>query len=350
LLPVLGTVAIIGCANTRDWVGKLLALAPMVFVGKISYSLYLWHWPVFSFVDYTMYLSSNSTRIAIKILLSVVATLICYVVIEKPSRAYLNDPAKRRFSFASVGIVVLFAATLGVVIRDQYYLNASPRVVSAGGHQFGESTSKSSLVLMGDSHGSTYGWLCREIAQKLDYRLNIISVAAGDPLPSCEPTDEVPKLWRDSLHAVETIKPTFVVLVIRWEMRIANCPQRLTRAIQELKKHAQHIILITQPPILPEQATRAAVREGSRPPFIEPVEYRASRLAMNTFVKSLASDRVTVIDIEHLFGSTAGEVYYWDNNGKLLYQDDDHLSVYGTQYVKELLMKALDLDARPSSE
>jgi hypothetical protein len=71
---------------------------------------------------------------------------------------------------------------------------------------------------------------------------------------------------------------------------------------------------------------------------------------MNSFVKSLASDLVTVIDIEGLFGSTTGEVYYWDKNGKLLYQDDDHLSVYGTQYVKKSLMEALDRDTSPSPE
>jgi peptidoglycan/LPS O-acetylase OafA/YrhL len=47
LLPTLGTAAVIvaGCA-TRDGVARLLSLRPMVWIGGLSYSLYLWHWPL----------------------------------------------------------------------------------------------------------------------------------------------------------------------------------------------------------------------------------------------------------------------------------------------------------------
>ncbi|WP_157547825.1 acyltransferase [Micromonospora sp. ATCC 39149] len=47
-LPVLGTAAVIaaGCAATRGGVGTLLGIAPLRWVGALSYSLYLWHWPM----------------------------------------------------------------------------------------------------------------------------------------------------------------------------------------------------------------------------------------------------------------------------------------------------------------
>jgi peptidoglycan/LPS O-acetylase OafA/YrhL len=48
LLPVLGTTLVIGagCAAASQGCGRVLALPPMRAVGRVSYSLYLWHWPV----------------------------------------------------------------------------------------------------------------------------------------------------------------------------------------------------------------------------------------------------------------------------------------------------------------
>jgi peptidoglycan/LPS O-acetylase OafA/YrhL len=48
LLPVGGAVLLIACGPTRARLGpgRLLSLPPLVFLGEISYSLYLWHWPM----------------------------------------------------------------------------------------------------------------------------------------------------------------------------------------------------------------------------------------------------------------------------------------------------------------
>jgi peptidoglycan/LPS O-acetylase OafA/YrhL len=48
LLPVLGTALVIGagCATPVQGCGRVLAVAPMRAIGRVSYSWYLWHWPV----------------------------------------------------------------------------------------------------------------------------------------------------------------------------------------------------------------------------------------------------------------------------------------------------------------
>ena len=50
LVATLGTAAIIvACNRKQPQVGRLLRFAPLVWIGLISYSLCLWHWPIFSF-------------------------------------------------------------------------------------------------------------------------------------------------------------------------------------------------------------------------------------------------------------------------------------------------------------
>ena len=49
LVPIVGTILIIGFASKDELVGKALGSKPLVSVGLISYSAYLWHYPIFAF-------------------------------------------------------------------------------------------------------------------------------------------------------------------------------------------------------------------------------------------------------------------------------------------------------------
>src|SRR5262249_1374427 len=51
LLPVAGTCAIIfaGLLAPRNYVARILSLPPLVWIGLVSYSWYLWHWPALTF-------------------------------------------------------------------------------------------------------------------------------------------------------------------------------------------------------------------------------------------------------------------------------------------------------------
>jgi len=54
LWPCIGTTAVIwaGCNRQRNSVALVLSMKPLVWVGLLSYSLYLWHWPLFAFYNY----------------------------------------------------------------------------------------------------------------------------------------------------------------------------------------------------------------------------------------------------------------------------------------------------------
>ncbi len=44
----------------KSLAGKILSVQPLVFVGMISYSLYLWHWPLIVFAKYYLIRPMNS--------------------------------------------------------------------------------------------------------------------------------------------------------------------------------------------------------------------------------------------------------------------------------------------------
>jgi peptidoglycan/LPS O-acetylase OafA/YrhL len=113
LLPVLGTAAII--MNDRpDAPGyRLLALRPIVFIGVISYSLYLWHQPVFAYAR-IVFEASRFEHFIIPIALAVGLSYLSWRFVEEPFRR--RPEFARPIGFAKV--IAPFAgvlALLGVV-------------------------------------------------------------------------------------------------------------------------------------------------------------------------------------------------------------------------------------------
>jgi len=104
LLPVLGSALIIHAGvSGESFVGKGLGLAPFTFIGKISYSLYLWHWPILVFGKYYLIRQPTPLEIAIMIALAFVLSIISWWIIESPfrNRAFLS----RTQVFAVAGLV-----------------------------------------------------------------------------------------------------------------------------------------------------------------------------------------------------------------------------------------------------
>lgn len=85
LLPVLGSVTLIMAQPDAIVNRTLLSWAPMTFVGLISYSLYLWHWPLLAFIFICIPNASASWMIGALVLSFVLATLVYYFV-ENPVR------------------------------------------------------------------------------------------------------------------------------------------------------------------------------------------------------------------------------------------------------------------------
>jgi ribosomal protein L21E len=192
---------------------------------------------------------------------------------------------------------------------------------------------------MGDSSGSMYGVMLKEAAHTLNYKLNVISVADSEPLPNV--TGNNSQLWRDSLGFVKRENPDVVVLSCSWLVQAHAHDAVIEPAISELRQHTRRLILITQPPRLPETANRESMRNGGRPPFLEDPTERAERNGLNALVKSFAGGNVTVIDVEPLFTAGDGSIRFTGEDGIQLYQDADHISGAGAELVKAELIQAI---------
>ncbi|MDP9293533.1 MAG: acyltransferase, partial [Actinomycetota bacterium] len=118
LLPVLGALAVMWAgAPAAAWSpAPFLKLPPVQFVGDISYSVYLWHWPLLILAPYVVGGVHTDTRIAI-LMLTLIAAWLTKLLIEDPVRAGRFLTHRRpRFTFASgaAGMaVVLVVSALG---------------------------------------------------------------------------------------------------------------------------------------------------------------------------------------------------------------------------------------------
>jgi peptidoglycan/LPS O-acetylase OafA/YrhL len=119
LIPCLGAALVIAAGKTgSSLTGRLLSLAPVVFIGRISYSLYLWHWPVIlfqriasAFVDGT---DSRSAKVAMGVI-SLLLAIVSWWCIERPFRSRRPMLARRAVfagAFACAAMFVTVGASL----------------------------------------------------------------------------------------------------------------------------------------------------------------------------------------------------------------------------------------------
>jgi len=91
LIPVLGVSLVIGFSSKRNLVGKFLGVKPVVSIGLISYSAYLWHFPIFAFSRQQSFDLSTSDKLEL-IALTFTLSIISYFTVEQFFRS------KKRFS------------------------------------------------------------------------------------------------------------------------------------------------------------------------------------------------------------------------------------------------------------
>ena len=116
--PILGTCLIIWYGNKNDIITKVLSSRIFVGLGLISYSLYLWHYPVINFLEIKYFYFDNKLKI-IAILVSLILSILSYYYIEKIFR--YKTTFKSLFKIAAVVYFLIFLIL-------SYYIQNSEKI------------------------------------------------------------------------------------------------------------------------------------------------------------------------------------------------------------------------------
>lgn len=114
LLPVVGTVLVILCARPDNLAGRFLGLGPMVGIGLISYSAYLWHQPVFVMARHGSLTAPGMPEMLGLTALSFGLAYLSWKYVETPFRDAERVSRRSIFTGSLAGIAVFCA--VGVFI------------------------------------------------------------------------------------------------------------------------------------------------------------------------------------------------------------------------------------------
>ncbi len=253
LLPVMGTVFLIMAGENALINRYVLSNRALVGIGLISYSLYLWHWPLFVVArlvnEKTLSKSGRLSVIAVSILLSAAT----YLIIERPVRFGARKRRSARLLFGGLILVGMIGLLMyRSIIRPRLafrwdhvvgvqvdvgpggYFDESGRV--AGSALKGDSTNV--VAIIGDSHAVMYRPRFEELAKRRSNRLpKVVFYSYG----GCPPWPGVNRVgiswdgapWRcDRFHSEvvnELLRPEVKTVVISafWEGYFDSLPFHL---------------------------------------------------------------------------------------------------------------------------
>lgn len=132
----LGSVLILWAGGRGDALGRgALENRPIVFIGRISYSLYLWHWPLFAFYRYYFF---QAPPLPIALALVAVSVLLAWAswrFVEAPFRKRDRLPGRQSFAFAAGVSGALLAVCVSIQFADglpsRYPANLRPLMANA---------------------------------------------------------------------------------------------------------------------------------------------------------------------------------------------------------------------------
>jgi peptidoglycan/LPS O-acetylase OafA/YrhL len=397
LFPCLGTALIIYAdSQNRTFVGRLLGCKPVLAIGLISYSLYLWHWPLIVFAKYYIIRPLASHEKFALLFISYLVAVLSWKYIERPFRGKRGILSKKWLfgsagammaGFVSVGlaghlnkglpdrlpenVVKLAEAAYKVRQLESHCIDVSQNRLDSGQTcKIGKNSSDDiNFIVWGDSHAFSMAESIHLAAEKKGLTGLLYSHTSCPPLLDVERFNAFERGCREFNNSVtqwlkknKNVRTVF--LVARWAisaegMRYGSEQGRpvvispegikdnprvlkagLERTLRFLTDHGFQTVFVNQVPEIgwnvPSTLARKLLFGHTLSNVIPTIEdYQKRQHNMIRIVNELNPlYSFKVADVASVLCATTHCLA--EKDGYSLYKDDDHLSIYGASLLSDL--------------
>lgn len=260
ILPTLGSGLLI-YAGSKSWLNRIVLSSTWFrLIGKISYPLYLWHWPIFVFINY---LWRGDVPISARIIIvqsSFILAWLTYKFIESPIRFGKSNKKKLVFSLLGSGLAIILVSISSslligsikptisdIKLKEEQKAKIESLIKARSletshidGSMFGkrpcfkskqeqtksmfiengclkpEFVSRKNILLLGDSHSASLSLGLKPYLESKNYNLLQVSTGWCEPM-SNNTGDLVCKEINDEVKkAISSINPTYVIIDCAW--------------------------------------------------------------------------------------------------------------------------------------
>lgn len=354
LVPCLGTALIIWSGQAGTVLSRILAVPPLVYVGKISYPLYLIHWPLIVFGKIVFPEASELSFASFVVAGSFVAAAAVYHLVERPIRSGAFTLAKASIlaTLASVSMVGSAAALLASGFEGRPWLRTAEvthfvpqdlkQLFLQGSCFLDPDQSPASfalqtclpgrrpeVILWGDSHAAHhFDGLKREL-DAAGYSLGMFGASACPPIvgravdgrPFCKDINDY------VLALIKSRKPDLVVLSALWKPFVMD---GLEKTLGMLVQNDISVVVLGNTPIFEESVpiylsrpVRGRIKVSDR---------SAAEVAMRAMLETRKIKNVRYISLQQV-ACPSGRCALVDKSGHPYYFDEGHLTQEGSRWI-----------------
>ncbi|PZP56687.1 MAG: hypothetical protein DI586_02860 [Micavibrio aeruginosavorus] len=388
LAPTIGAALIIYSGMSGDsWSRRILGTKVPVFFGKISYSLYLWHWPLIVFFTYAAPVELSGLWRAGILIFCIGISVLSWRYIEQPAR---NSAlwSRRKLFLVSFMISLCFIGTGALIAKKEGFpdrfsdevkrmnsvtvgesfpiIEDSPNKDYSGSYNYkiGDPKARPSFLVWGDSHAQAAAPGIDLAARKLGksgYVLGVHSCIPSylDVEIAIDDCNEVNKGVGEFLRKHDEIKT--VILIGRWsnhhkfyakkyKLGKTRSPTLLRDTLDnlftELEKQGRQVVFMTEMPHasvehVPLYLTRATYYGSDRDFTYDLKPHKELQERITPIVDYLSSrHKFRIVDPVPVF-CPQGRCPM-EKDGQALYSDSNHITTQGSKFYRDMYLPLLE--------
>lgn len=340
LVPVMGTVLIVLFAGNNTIIARLLSTKPIVGVGLISYSAYLWHQPLFAFSK--IYLQSPpSTLFKIALLVGVFVFAIgSWKFIESPFRKHSTIPS-RSFFTCIIGFSLFFSfygywlhSSQGAperIFTDYEFSrsNHDVKVASLDSKNYLKNSfldlEQPKLLIYGDSFAGDIGYLFSYYYPDIDFR--ILNSLSASPNSMCNKDFSREKIFNQ-----------IAILIIAFDEGY-NIPC-LRALIDERKANGQDTLFVGTKNFGENLNWLTRLKKTARSSLCQKAAQRFALIEKRDLISIPSENYISMFSL----AGTLDCIPITNSNGELLASDRKHFTVAGVEFFAPLFFHHKNID------